>query len=149
MKSPSRACLARRDVVPESPPALPDPPRWIETDLLRRRERPIDGGSPYGRRREVDHAAITAPSNALRVRSPPSPCPPRPASTSATCFATLRRSRSPSPVTPNSLPRCAASIHRTKVTHRSTADPPTTRDGLVCARTARLDAPFPSAATPR
>ena len=71
---------------------------------MRRRGRPIASGSPRGRAREVDHAAIAAPSKALSVKSPPSMRPPRAASTSTTCFATLRRSSSPSPVTAEQLP---------------------------------------------
>lgn len=89
--------MARTDLVPDRTAPVPDPPRWIGCFRTRRRAGPIASGSPGGHVREVDHAAIDAPSKVLSLRSPPSRRPPRAASTSATCLATLRRSSSTEP----------------------------------------------------
>jgi len=89
-----------------------------------------------------DQAAICAPANALSVRSAPSLCPERAASWSMTCSATARRgSPTACALPPNNSPRRADSTQRVSVTQRSRAEPPTTRDGHVRARTCVLGAP--------
>ena len=138
-----------KGVMPAPAPAVPDPPRWTPRqrrasdagEAGRDVERRSAGATECRRLGGVDQAAIAAPAKAASARSPPRARPARPARASTTCSATRRRGRPPRAATPNSRPPRAASIHRTSVTQRSRADPPTVALGLTRRRMETLVSP--------
>lgn len=114
--------------------SVPDRLRWIGTAVARRHAASLVLGEAIAPWHDIDQPAIAAPAKAFSARLSPNRCPARAASASTTSSATRRRPSPPSPATPKTTPRRAASIQRGSVAHRSAADTPTTREGLVRAR---------------